>query len=231
MEKFSQRVFHRIEPIWAGYLNHPFVAGLGDGTLAQEKFARWVKQDYRYLTEFARLFALGVAKAPTLAIMQDFAHGLHEILFMEMDLHRSFAKKYGIREEDLEVTLMWPSNQAYTSYMLNRAQAGGPELAITAILTCVWSYQYVGQALARGEVVAHNPYQAWIDLYASQDFAQLSQSLIDLLDNLTQGKPERELAQLEEIMVITSYYEERFWDMCEHGESWGDSYGLETGGK
>jgi thiaminase/transcriptional activator TenA len=53
----SERLYAAAEPIWAAQLEHPFVRGIGDGTLEEDLFKRWVLQDYRYLKEFARVFA------------------------------------------------------------------------------------------------------------------------------------------------------------------------------
>ena len=55
---FTERIWKRVEPIWSSYLEHPFVKGLGDGTLDEEKFKHWLKQDYVYLIEYAKLMAI-----------------------------------------------------------------------------------------------------------------------------------------------------------------------------
>ena len=49
---FSDRLFKTAEPIWNACLNHPFVQGIADGTLEQEKFKHYMKQDYVYLIEY-----------------------------------------------------------------------------------------------------------------------------------------------------------------------------------
>src|SRR5690606_41135951 len=61
---FTDRLWNRVAPIWNAYLEHPFVKGIVDGTLDKEKFKHYMKQDYVYLIEYSRLFALGSAKAP-----------------------------------------------------------------------------------------------------------------------------------------------------------------------
>jgi thiaminase/transcriptional activator TenA len=48
--------------VWEAQLEHPFVKGIGDGSLEEDRFGRWVVQDYRYLKDFARIFAWAVAK-------------------------------------------------------------------------------------------------------------------------------------------------------------------------
>lgn len=37
---FTERILKRVEPIWASYLEHPFVKGLGDGSLEKGKSLR-----------------------------------------------------------------------------------------------------------------------------------------------------------------------------------------------
>lgn len=220
-EKFTDRIYPKIKGLWQACLDHPFVQGMGDGSLDLEKFKHWVKQDYVYLIEYARLFAIGTSKAYDLETMNSFAKGLDGILFMEMDLHRSYAKTFGISEDDLEVTEKSAINTAYTSYMLNKAQAGGVENVACALLACSWSYSYIGLELAKipGALEGEN-YGSWIKMYSSDDFTELNENAMDLMNKLAEGKPERELKVLEDIVVKTGYFEYMFWDMCFNKETW-----------
>lgn len=218
---FTERIWKRVEPIWSSYLEHPFVKGLGDGTLSNEKFQHWLKQDYVYLIEYAKLMAIGSAKSRDLSTMSTFANLLHGTLFMEMDLHRKFAASFGISSDELEATDSAATNTAYTSYMLNHAQRGGAEHVVACLLACAWSYNFIGKSLAeKGGLSQSNPYHAWVETYSGEEFTDLTNDAIRLMDELTEGKPEAELAELEEIIVKTSYYEYMFWDMCENLETW-----------
>lgn len=116
---FTDRLWNRVEPIWNTYLEHPFVKGLGEGWLEKDKFRHWMKQDYVYLIEYCRLFALGSAKAQDLETMTVFAKLLHGTLDIEMDLHRQYAAQFDISPEELEATEAGSTTTAYTSYMLN----------------------------------------------------------------------------------------------------------------
>lgn len=218
---FTERIWKRVEPIWSSYLEHPFVKGLGDGTLSNEKFQHWLKQDYVYLIEYAKLMAIGSAKSRDLSTMSTFANLLHGTLFMEMDLHRKFAASFGISSDELEATDSAATNTAYTSYMLNHAQRGGAEHVVACLLACAWSYNFIGKSLVeKGGLSQSNPYHAWVETYSGEEFTDLTNDAIRLMDELTEGKPEAELAELEEIIVKTSYYEYMFWDMCENLETW-----------
>lgn len=219
---FTERILKRVEPIWASYLEHPFVKGLGDGSLEKEKFQFWLKQDYVYLIDYAKLMAIGSAKAPDLRVMGIFSKLLHGTLFMEMDLHRSYAKQFGISESELEATEAASVNTGYTSYMLNHAQRGGAEHVTACLLACAWSYNYIGKHLAEqdGALDDNNPYRDWIETYSGEEFTELTNDAIALMDELAEGMPERILADLEEIIVKTSYYEYMFWEMCEFKAHW-----------
>lgn len=219
--KFTDSVFKRVEPIWESYMKHPFIQGLGDGTLDEEKFKHWLKQDYVYLIEYARLFSIGAAKSTDLKMMTTYADLANGTLHTEMDLHRSYAKQFNISEEELEQTEPAQTTVAYTSYMLNLAQQGGIENVIAAILTCTWSYSYIGLKLAEIEGVKDHPlYGEWVNMYASEEFSSFKEDCIQLMDTVAEGKTEEELNRLEDIIVKTSYYEYMFWEMAENLETW-----------
>jgi thiaminase/transcriptional activator TenA len=221
MSKFTGRLWEKVEPIWNSYIKHPFVKGLGEGWLEKDKFKHWLKQDYVYLIEYSRLFALGSAKSQDLNTMTTFAKLLHGTLDMEMELHREYAAQFGISNEDLEKTEAAATTTAYTSYMLNVSQRGGVENVVASVLACAWSYNFIGKELAAWPgALEHEFYGRWVNMYASEAFTELAEDCKRLMNELAEGKPERELAALEEIVVKTSMFEYMFWDMAENKEGW-----------
>jgi thiaminase (transcriptional activator TenA) len=52
---FSAELWKSIEPVYGAILHHPFVRGLGDGSLNYECFKFYVVQDALYLREFLRM--------------------------------------------------------------------------------------------------------------------------------------------------------------------------------
>lgn len=48
---------------WFAYVRHPFVESLGDGSLPHRAFLNYLKQDYLFLVNFARAWALAVVKS------------------------------------------------------------------------------------------------------------------------------------------------------------------------
>src|SRR5215210_7670020 len=113
-ERFSEYLRRVAERIWAAQHAHPFVRGIGDGTLDLDRFAFWVRQDYLFLIEYARLFGLAAARAPDLTTMARFADLLQATVRTEMDLHRGYAARFGIGLEELEREPMAPTTRGYT---------------------------------------------------------------------------------------------------------------------
>ena len=72
---------------WRAYTEHPFTVGLADGSLPEAAFRHYLVQDYLFLIEFARAYALAVYKSPQLSDMREAASGLSAILDVEMNLH------------------------------------------------------------------------------------------------------------------------------------------------
>lgn len=219
---FSDRLFTAAAPVWRACLQHPFVQGIADGTLAQDKFRHYLKQDYVYLVEYCKVFALGAAKSPDLDTMGLFSSLLHGTLHLEMDLHRAYAAEFGIAPLELERTEASAALTGYTSYMLSVAQAGGVENAAAAVLACAWSYNFIGHELARSHPASlrHPFYGKWVQMYSSPEFTALAERCIALVNRLSAGKPEHELQALEDIVRKTSAFEYLFWDMADRLELW-----------
>src|SRR6188472_4013266 len=77
---FSDQLRTASDPIWAAQHEHPFIRGIGDGSLEPEKFRHYIRQDYLFLLEYARLLALGCARAPEAAAMTRFAQLAEAVL-------------------------------------------------------------------------------------------------------------------------------------------------------
>jgi len=215
MTSVSTRLHDAATPVWEACLRHPFVTGIGDGTLDMEKFRYFMLQDYLYLFDYARVFALGVVKARAPELMRVFAANVDAILGGEMKIHRAYMKRLDITEEQVFAVKPALANLSYTNYMLSVAQTGGPMEIVASILACSWSYAEIGQALAAIPGAAEHPfYGEWIRGYASEEYAATNQALIELMDSLAADAGEEQLAYLTDVFVNCSRYELGFWDMA-----------------
>ena len=211
----SEALHQAAAPVWEWCLNHPFVTGLGDGSLPVEKFRYFMLQDYLYLFDYARVFALGVVKARDPELMRRFAASVESILNGEMKIHRAYMARLGITEEQVFAVQPALDNLSYTHYMLSVASAGTPVEIVASILACSWSYAEIGQALAKLPGALEHPfYGEWVQSYAGEEYAAMNQGLIDLMNKLAENVSDEQLEHLKEIFVNCSRYELGFWDMA-----------------
>ncbi len=218
---FTAALRTRAEPIWRRELEHPFVRGLGDGTLPLERFRFYLRQDYLFLIEYSRVFALAAAKAPDLATMQLFAGLLRDTLETEMALHRGYCARLGLSAAELEAAAIAPVTLGYTRHLLTVAYGGTLADIVAAVLPCQWGYAQIGDALARrGEPPGARFYSEWIRTYSSAEFAAGVEALRRLLDGMTEGWPRAALAPLESHFITSSRYEYLFWEMAYTQSDW-----------
>jgi thiaminase/transcriptional activator TenA len=208
------------DPIWRAQHSHPFVRGIADATLALDRFSLYVRQDYLFLIDYARLLALGAARAPDLDTMTRFAELAREVLVTEMDLHRSFAAEFGITANELEAERPAPTTQGYTDFLVRTAAQGDFGELAAALLPCMWGYAEIGQALAARGRPPDERYARWVDMYASPEFGELAGWCRALVDRVGAGLTGRGHARLERAFLTSSRYELAFWDMAWRGERW-----------
>jgi thiaminase (transcriptional activator TenA) len=216
---WTQQLWQAVEPTYQAILDHPFLQGLTDGSLAPDRFAYYVAQDAHYLRDYARALAVVGAKAPTHAdtgILARHAVGTVEV---ELSLHEALLPKLGLSSADLDGIPVSPTTTAYTSYLLATAYGGSFAQGLAAVLPCYWIYARVGAALVeRGS--PDERYATWIDTYAGEEFAGVVAEVLTLADRIGPelGEPERALARRH--FCLTSQYEWMFWDAAWREEVW-----------
>lgn len=218
---FVEEIERKALPVRQAILEHPFITGVGDGTLPVEKFKYYVMQDYAYLIDYSRVLALASARAPDLETMDWFAGLLDETLNTEMELHRSYCAEFGISRGDLEATRPAPTTIGYTSFLLTVAHQGSFGELVAALLPCQWGYWEIGEHLARRGVPRQAPlYCQWIEMYTSDEFAGLARSIRALADRIGQRAGPGEREAMAEAYLTSLRFEHRFWEMAYTLEDW-----------
>jgi len=160
----------------ARILAHPFVRGLGEGTLPVENFRRYVAQDAYFLEAFARAYAFCLAHGTSRDDLHGFAALIAGVLD-ELKLHKSYAARWQV---DLSQVTPGPATQAYVDFLLDTARRGQLGETIAAMTPCMRLYAFLGQSLSRGKVAPL--YGEWVAAYADSDFEALALRLEELLD-------------------------------------------------
>ena len=218
---FTTDIHARADKLQKAILSHPFVTGIGDGTLDAERFKHFIRQDYLFLIEYSRVLALASARAPSLEPMGRFAQLLHETLNTEMSLHRGYCARFSITEADLEATMPAPTTQAYTDFLVRTAYGGSFGELVCALLPCMWGYCEIGVTLAEQGKPADQPmYAEWIDIYSAPEFKALADWIRTLVDRLAEAAGPGERQRMEAAYVTGTRYEYAFWDMAYRLEQW-----------
>jgi thiaminase/transcriptional activator TenA len=222
---FSEELRAAAADLWDAQLAHPFVRGIGDGTLPVERFAHYVRQDYVFLVEYARMLALGAARATDVQTMRRFAELAQAILGEEMELHRAFAREFAISEAQLEAEPPAPTTQAYTDFLVRTAALGDQGELAAALLPCMWGYSELGRRLAAAGTPPDERYARWVAMYASEEFADLATWCRGLVDRLGEDADEAGRARMTRAFCTCSRYELAFWEMGWTLERWPDASG------
>ena len=186
---FFERLKAEASAEWRGYAEYPFTNSMADGSLAEAAFRHYLIQDYLFLIEFARAYALSVYKSPKLADMREAAAGLSAILDVEMGLHVKLCAGWGLSPGDLEQAPPATEMLAYTRYVLDAGMRGDLLALKVALAPCVIGYAEIAARLAAqpDALAATNPYRVWIDEYAGvpyQEVAAKARAHLDRLANL-----------------------------------------------
>ena len=201
---------------WQAYIEHGFVQQLGNATLAPEAFQHYLKQDYLFLIQFARTFALAAYKSPTLSDLRQAKEGLQAIVDVELDLHVSYCKEWGISEQELADLPEARATLAYTRYVLDTGNRGDLLDLHVALSPCMVGYGEIANWLnSRAETIRgeNNPYDAWIAMYESDEFQEAMRAEISWLnERLADVSPAR-FKELTRIFSDATRLEIDFWEM------------------
>ena len=169
---------------WAAkILAHPFVQGLGDGSLATASFKSYVAQDAYFLDAFARAYAFCLAHGTSREDLFGFAELIAGVL-EELKLHKSYTEKLEVSLDD--VTPL-PATRAYVDFLLHTARQGQLGETIAGMTPCMRLYAFLGQALARKDVAP--AYADWVKTYSDPGFEALAVRLESLLDQHAVDSP------------------------------------------
>ena len=201
------------QPYWQQYVEHDFVKQLANGTLPAECFRHYLKQDYLYLFHYSRAFALGIFKAKNFSQMEIPRKSLESIC-QEIQLHLAYCRQWGISEAEIFATQESAACIAYTRYLLDCGASGGLAEIYAAITPCAVGYAQIARYITENYPrLANNPYQTWIDTYASEAFQQEAGETSNFLTALCAEFTPSQQNQIQHIFTTATRMEIAFWQM------------------
>jgi len=227
---FYQELRQKSDPLWQAVFGHPFVRGIGDGTLSRDRFEFYLKQDYAYLIDFSRVFALAAAKAWSLPDMGTFATLLNVTLNTEMELHRKTCAAFGIPVEELEKTRKAMITSAYTDLLVRTCYEGSLSDILAVLVPCACGYVEIAGKLKSQGLPDDRFYRDWIETYSSREFREFADWLIEKMNEHAEQAPAQRKEYWNRLYESSARFEYLFFDMSWKKEEWPASIFREPGG-
>lgn len=219
-QSMSREFRERSAPVWQAILEHPFVRGIGSGDLPRDRFEHYLKQDYLYLIEFGRVFALASAKSDGLGHMARFSSLLDTTLKYEMDLHRRTCAEFGITSDTLETVEPALVTTAYTNLLVRTCYEGRLADILAVVLPCERGYVEIAAALMTRGLPSDPHFRDWIATYSSKEFEELAAWVADTFDELAADSPPAEKERWYRLYLASTRFELLFFEMGWTMESW-----------
>jgi len=216
---FSKQLWQSNLPLFEGCLALPFNRQLADGTLSRERFRHYIIQDAHYLLAYARALAVTAAKADNASEVVQFACAAGEAIVAERSLHDSVMREQGISPADFAATPLSPACHHYGSFLIATAWSAPYPIAAAALLPCFWIYAEAGRHI-HAQSAPNNPYQNWIDTYASEDFHATVRAVCATVDRIAEQASEQTREAMQQAYRAACRLEWLFWDSAFQQPGW-----------
>lgn len=212
---WTKEVWQKSMPIYLRIIDHPFIKELSAGTLAAEKFVRYIAQDEIYIKNYGEEMFMLAEMIPEEDGMQDMFRAYAKSgMEAEKAMHDMLIERFGID------TAVEPSDvtAGYMAHTRHHIGSGSLPLAMAAMLPCMWIYNQVGLYIFANRNLKPNPYAEWVATYASDDFTEGTRQVLEFCDRLAAEATDEEREAMTEAYLIAAEYEWAFWNWGYYGD-------------
>ncbi|NHB56826.1 thiaminase II [Acinetobacter sp. 194] len=216
---FSKDVWQHNFKLYQKTLTHPFNQQLAQGTLNRAAFCHYVIQDAHYLLAYGRALAVCAAKAFAADDVIQFSEAAKVAIVVERSLHQDFMHDFHISKTQFENTPLSLACHHYTSFLTATAWSESYPVVLAALLPCFWIYAEVGKNIVHLSQ-PNNPYQAWIDTYAGEEFHLAVNRVITTIDQVAERCDADTIAKMRQAYTRGAELEWLFWESAYHQQQW-----------
>ncbi len=216
---FSVEAWGQNARLYADTLALPFNVELAEGRLGLDRFRHYIVQDAKYLIAFGQALAVAAAKADRPDHMVQFAGAAREAVVVERALHGDYFGRFGLDAATVAAVPLSPVCHHYASFLLATAFREPLPVVAAALLPCFWVYREVGHHI-HATAAPDNPYRAWIDTYAGDDFAAAVDAMIATTDALAAAASAGEVEAMQRAFTRAMQLEWMFWDSAYRQADW-----------
>ena len=219
---FAETCLDAAARVWQASFDHPFVQSIADGSLDEEKFAFYQKQDARYLEAFADAACLLATRANDPDDSLWFVGAAEIALVTEGELHEGYGEQLGYTRQDIAELEPTPNNKAYQDHMISTIQRGSLVEGTAALTPCPWLYIDIGVHLTRelGTIEDDHPYADWLRMYSDPEFHDFVDVMLAKLQRYADRVDEQTRRRAVEAFKMSARYEWMFWQQAWEGQEW-----------
>jgi thiaminase len=211
---FCAAQIQAVQPLWDRMLSHPFLVGTRDGTLPDEVFARWMRQDYLFVEAAIPFMAALLAKAPEKH--REPLSGVIAALQKELALFEERARAVGVSLREGAPSF---ACHAYIQFLMATAYQRSYAEGYTVLYAAEKAY-HDSWKVVRAGLRGGSPWMPFVENWAGEEFAAYVQYLESELDLLAGAVGEEERRHMADLFELTTRYEIAFWEMASSGETW-----------
>lgn len=201
----------------------PHMQDILKGTMSLERFRFQIKQNYQYLMDYTRCWAVGFSKCTCFDEMQQWYQIMKNTMEGTVMMNRTFwAEQIGVSLEEMDAVIEAPGKRSYTSFQLMCAEQGRLAECMMALFPCNILYRFFGEdLLPKCTLPKDNMYYQWLEFYTSEEYVAKTDNEIGMVNKLCAHTTEREQARLLEIFATSCNYEILQWqDMYHNMTTW-----------
>jgi thiaminase len=204
----------RLAPLWETIRTHRFLLATRDGTLPDDVFATWMRQDYLFVEAAIPFIAGMIPRAPR----HHWAPLAGVITALEKELHlfeeRAAAVGVHLRGAPPAFTC-----HAYIQFLLGTGASASYAESFTVLYAAERAYHESWKVVQQG-IAPDSPWLPFVENWAGADFGGYVAFLAGELETLAAETGEPERARMAELYRLSLLYEIAFWEMAAEGEGW-----------
>jgi thiaminase (transcriptional activator TenA) len=199
----------------------PFNQELLKGTLNEDIFKNYIIQDYIYLQNYRKTFAILLSKAPDQEASAFIVYQIKSIDEEIKAVHEIYLEKFSISKDELLKTAPYPSTEFYDSYLIKTAYIEPFEVGLAATLPCNWVYYRIGADMNKTKLSPDNKYRQWIEGYAPDPWETSdTKAFVDLIEKYMKNATLENRQKMTQAFKTAMKLEYMFWDGIYRNLNW-----------
>ena len=217
---WTKDVWAESAKIFEGIKGLPFIKELADGSLDPSRFDRYIAQDEVYIGNYGRQMFLLADMIPDPAQQEMFRAFAQSGIDSEKAMHQLLISRFGI-DTEVKSSIVTSTYNGHTQAAID---SGCKEVALAAMLPCMWIYNEVGLYIRSIASLEGNQYKEWVLEYGNEEFTQGVNSVLALADEWAAATDDATRAKMTHAYLEAALFEYAFWDYGYCGDDKDYSY-------